>query len=131
MSDAFAATFTAIFVSNGGRVISDVFIRIKKDFSGQESLPLNLDFDIVRDIRNENCNQPSDAQYKVLQVNNRFHSISKLVLLQEGVNDILGQTHNPASSDQYFCLKIGFFFCVILERVDDMCENSDHYQSWL
>ena len=43
------------------------------------------------------------------------------------INDLPGQTHNPASSDNYSHLKI-VLFCATLKRTDDMYENSDHYR---
>ena len=47
------------------------------------------------------------------------------------INDPLGQTHSPASSDHYFHSKI-VLFCEILKsgdrRTDTTCGNSDHYR---
>ena len=45
------------------------------------------------------------------------------------INDPLGQTHSPASSDHYSGLKVALF-CEILKnvdgRTDNTCENSYH-----
>ena len=51
------------------------------------------------------------------------------------INDPIGLTHNPISSDHYSHLKFDHF-CVILKSRDipvhtyDMCENSDDYRLW-
>ena len=46
------------------------------------------------------------------------------------INDPLGQTHSPASSDHFSRLKV-VLFCEILKnydgRTDNTCENSDPY----
>ena len=46
------------------------------------------------------------------------------------INDPLGRTHIPASSDHYS--RLNFLFCEILKSGDgqtgNTCENSDHYR---
>ena len=56
------------------------------------------------------------------------NTIDNIVTYKTGViNDLLGQTHNPASSDHYIHLEIVLFSKIL---TDDMCENSDHYRPW-
>ena len=54
------------------------------------------------------------------------------------INDPLGQTHNPASSDHCSDLNIVWFGAILKSEdgqtdgsTDTTCEYSDHYQSWL
>ena len=46
------------------------------------------------------------------------------------INDPLGQTHSPASSDHYSHLKV-ILFWDIWESGDTTCKNSDNYRPWL
>ena len=54
------------------------------------------------------------------------------------INDPLGQTHIHANNDHYSSLNF-VLFCESLKigdgrtdrRIDNTCENSDHYRPWL
>ena len=45
------------------------------------------------------------------------------VIKDSAINDPLGQTNSPASSDHYFHLKI-VVFCMILKNGDDICTDN-------
>ena len=55
-----------------------------------------------------------------------FYETKVYILKTDVINDPLSQTHNSASSDQYFRLNF-VLFCQILKSVTTWWGNSDHY----